>query len=114
MPDEDHHRYPNQRSVTVMVSAERIPARLAELPTRKEMFRAVLRRHDWRLPCTVSRVAVSLVGEQNQAHAPTAAVPVPVATTLIGGRFWVEVSAKTANWRASVLYNNIQPFDLST
>jgi type II secretory pathway component PulL len=41
MPDEDH-RYPNQRPVTVMISAEGIAARLAELPTRKEMYRAVL------------------------------------------------------------------------
>jgi hypothetical protein len=41
MPDEDH-RYPSQRSVTVMVSADDIAARLAQLPTRKEMYRAVL------------------------------------------------------------------------
>jgi hypothetical protein len=41
MPDADH-RYPSQRSVTVMVSAEGIAARLAELPSRKEMYRAVL------------------------------------------------------------------------
>jgi hypothetical protein len=41
MPDEDR-RYPSQRSVTVMVSADRIAARLAQLPIRKEMYRAVL------------------------------------------------------------------------
>ena len=41
MPEEDH-RYPSQRSVTVMVSTEGIAARLAELPTRVEMYRAVL------------------------------------------------------------------------
>jgi hypothetical protein len=37
MPD-DHP----QRSVTVMISADAITARLAQLPTRKEMWRAVL------------------------------------------------------------------------
>jgi hypothetical protein len=41
MPDEDH-RYPNQRPVTVMISAEGIADRLAQLPTRKELYRAVL------------------------------------------------------------------------
>ena len=40
MPDEDH-RYRHQRPFTVMISAEGIAARLAELPTRKEMHRAV-------------------------------------------------------------------------
>jgi hypothetical protein len=44
MPDDMHpaddpdHR---PRAVTVMISAEGIAARLAELPTRKEMYRAV-------------------------------------------------------------------------
>jgi type II secretory pathway component PulL len=41
MPDEDH-RYAHRRSVAVMVSAEGIAERLAQLPTRKEMWRAVL------------------------------------------------------------------------
>ena len=40
MPDEDR-RYPDQRPVTVMISAEGIAERLAQLPTRKEMWRAV-------------------------------------------------------------------------
>ena len=45
MPDDVHppvtpdHR---PRPVTVTVSAEGLAARLAELPTRKEMYRAVL------------------------------------------------------------------------
>jgi hypothetical protein len=42
MPDEDHC-YPSQRSVTMMVSAKGIAARLAELPTRKEMYWALSR-----------------------------------------------------------------------
>jgi hypothetical protein len=41
MPDEDR-RYPNERPITVTISAEGIAARLAELPTRKEMYRAIL------------------------------------------------------------------------
>jgi hypothetical protein len=41
MPDEDYG-YPNQRPVTVMISAEGIAAHLAQLPTRKEMYRAIL------------------------------------------------------------------------
>jgi hypothetical protein len=41
MPDENH-RYPHQRPVTVMISAEGIAERPAQLPTRKEMYRAVL------------------------------------------------------------------------
>ena len=41
MPDDDH-RYPNQRPVTVMISAEGIAERLAQLPTRKDMYRAIL------------------------------------------------------------------------
>jgi hypothetical protein len=41
MPDEDR-RYPNQRPVTVMISAEGIAERLAQLPTREEMYRAIL------------------------------------------------------------------------
>jgi hypothetical protein len=40
MPDEDRH-YP-QRPVTVMISAEGIAERLTQLPTRKEMYRAIL------------------------------------------------------------------------
>jgi hypothetical protein len=41
MPDEDHC-YPNQRPVTVMISADGIAERLAPLPTRKERWVAVL------------------------------------------------------------------------
>ena len=38
--DRDYH----PRSVTVTVSADALAVRLAELPTRKEMYRAVLLR----------------------------------------------------------------------
>jgi hypothetical protein len=39
MPDDDQ---PHQRPVTVIISAEGIAERLAQLPTRVEMYRAVL------------------------------------------------------------------------
>jgi hypothetical protein len=45
MPDEFHpprDRDYRPRSVSVMVSAEGIAERLAQLPTRKEMYRAIL------------------------------------------------------------------------
>jgi hypothetical protein len=38
----DHPRYPHQRSVTVMISADALTERLAQLPTRVELYRAVL------------------------------------------------------------------------
>jgi hypothetical protein len=41
MPDEDP-RCLHQRSVTVTISPDAIAARLAQLPTRKEMWRAML------------------------------------------------------------------------
>jgi hypothetical protein len=41
MPDEDRS-HPYERPVTVMISADGIAARLAQLPTRKEMYRAIL------------------------------------------------------------------------
>jgi len=41
MLDEDR-LYPNQRPVTVMISAEGIAERLTQLPTRKEMYRALV------------------------------------------------------------------------
>jgi hypothetical protein len=53
MPDEDH-RYPNQRPVTVMISAEGIAERLAQLPTCKEMYRACCSE---RQPAPASRSA---------------------------------------------------------
>jgi hypothetical protein len=67
MPDEDqlYVETPPQR-VRVTISPDAIAARLAQLPTRKEMWRAVL------LGVTtgagaraVSRVAFPLIGEQN-------------------------------------------------
>jgi hypothetical protein len=55
MPDEDH-RYPSQRSVTEMVSAEGIAARLAELPTRKEItMRCCSASRPALASCSVSR-----------------------------------------------------------
>jgi hypothetical protein len=64
MPDDIHSpgdRDYRPRSVTVTVSADAIAARLAELPTRKEMYRAVLtRRNDWRLPRAVPSVDLPL------------------------------------------------------
>jgi hypothetical protein len=39
MPNDDQR---HQRPVTVMISAEGIAERLAQLPTRIEMYRAVL------------------------------------------------------------------------
>jgi hypothetical protein len=41
VPGEDRHPH-QQRSVTVMISADSIAARLAELPARTKMYRAVL------------------------------------------------------------------------